>query len=103
MVTNAMPGETCIGPQPDGTCLEVYIPDCVDRTIYCNPLPSFENATVELLNEPEVGSPNLLDTSYNLTCQEKNNYFDYSVPANLVSFYYSTNINEMTLTCLKEG
>ena len=52
-----MPGETCVGPQPDGSCLEIYIPACVDRTIYCEPLPPFpSNATVLILNEPVPGS-----------------------------------------------
>lgn len=98
-----MPGETCIGPQADGSCSDVYIPDCVDRTIYCNPLPSFSNAAVDILNEPDPLSPNILNSSYRLTCTGDNHYFDYSVPTDLVSFYYSTNINETTLTCLKEG
>ena len=44
-------------------------------------------------NEYEYG------TEIQFTCPNYKHYFDYSVPDNLVSFYYSTNINTTTLTC----
>ena len=40
-----MEGETCVGKQADGSCTLVYIPDCEDRNVYCNPLKTPGNAT----------------------------------------------------------
>jgi len=45
------------------------------------------------------GSTTILGTSIKFQCPLKNWYFNYSVPANLTSFYYSKNINNSTLTC----
>jgi len=36
MVDYPMEGETCLGKQSDGSCQTVYIPDCVDRNVYCS-------------------------------------------------------------------
>ena len=40
-------------------------------------------------------------TEVQFTCPQSKHYFDYSIPADLVSFFYSTNINTITLSCNK--
>ena len=94
-----MKGETCMSQQIDGSCKSIAIPSCVDRMVYCSKLPLPKNSTTEILNETNPKSMLQLGTSVRFTCPGKNWYFNYSFPKNLVSFYYSTNINNMTLTC----
>lgn len=104
-VIGGIEGETCLESNHSSElwCKNVTLFPCADRTILCNPLPSFLNTTVQMLQEPETGNFTVFNTSISLTCPNENFYFDYSVPANLVSFFYSTNINETTLTCNKDG
>ena len=104
-VTGGILGETCATSENSTElwCRNVTLFPCVDRTIHCNNIPTFLNNQVEILDEPEPGILTVWNTSLSLTCPTLNWYFDYSVPANLVSFYYSNNINQTTLTCNKDG
>ena len=72
---------------------------CVDRTVYCTPLSAPANSTKSIISQPNINNLVELGTSVKYTCTLPNWYFNYSVPANLTSFYYSTNINNSTLTC----
>ena len=94
-------GGTCQSMQPDGSCTSVYIPACVDRTVYCNPLTTPGNSSKSILAQPNPLNQVELGTSMRFTCPLPNYYFNYSVPSNLTSFFYSTNINSTTLTCNK--
>mgnify|MGYP003310608978 CR=1 FL=1 len=37
------PVSTCINEQPDGSCEEVRVPGCADRTVRCEALPNPNN------------------------------------------------------------
>ena len=104
-VLGGVEGETCSssGHATEHWCKSVQIFPCVDRTIHCNAIPSFLNNEVTILNEEEEGSLTILGTSIGLTCTGENYYFDFSVPDDLVSFYYSNNVNETTITCNKDS
>ena len=92
-------GETCINQQPDGTCERIVIPECHDRSIYCKPLVTPGNASKELIVQPNPDNELEYLTKIQFTCPQTGHYFDYAVPPDLVSFYYSTNIKTTTLTC----
>ena len=96
-----MPGETCIGPQADGSCEQVVIPSCVDRSIHCNPIPgnSTLNAEITWVSGPAESIPTLFETIFTFECTERNHYFNFSVPPDLISYYYSNNINLTTVAC----
>ena len=92
--------ESCNGVQPDGSCKSVFVPDCVDRTVYCKevtPIP--KNSTIQILNQPNQKTLTEMLSSFRVSCPNRNWFFNYSVPANLKSFYYSTNIKNITVTC----
>ncbi len=93
------PNETCFDSQSDGSCKEIYIPDCVDRTVYCSQLPSPDNANLTVLTQTNSKNFNQLGSSVMLSCPWEDWYFNYSTPINLTSYFYSTNIKNMTLTC----
>ena len=94
-------GETCLGQQPNNTCQAVAIPKCVDRNVYCSAVPAPANASV--LTLPVDNNPQKVGTVIQFTCPDRNWFFNYSVPANLISFYYSTNINVTSVTCNTHG
>ena len=97
-------GETCLSQQPDGSCKSVYIPSCVDRTVYCSsPLPNPKNSNFTFLVQPNPNNLLQLGTSFSISCPIEHWYFNYSVPKNLTSYYYSNNINNTTLSCNKYG
>ena len=94
-------GETCQGQQADSSCKSIYLPKCVDRNVYCNPFtfPANSSASKSLVdnNYLKVGS------SIKFTCPIDFWYFNYSVPQNLVSYYYSHNIKNTTVICNEYG
>ena len=90
---------TCIGRQADGTCETIAIPDCEDRTVYCQPLETPDNSTRELLMQPNNQNELEFGTKIQFSCPQYAHYFDYAIPDGTSSFYYSTNINTTTLTC----
>ena len=89
---------TCIGRQADGTCETIAIPDCEDRTVYCQPLETPDNSTRELLMQPNNQNELEFGTKIQFSCPQYAHYFDYAIPDGTSSFYYSTNINTTTLT-----
>ena len=96
---NSMKGETCLRQQADGPCKSIAIPSCVDRTVYCSNLPTPKNSTIITVNVTNPKNQSQLGSSIRMTCPDGNWYFNYAIPKNLTSFYYSTNINTTTLTC----
>ena len=85
-----MEGETCINPQPNaGGCEKIYIPECVDRNIYCKDIihTSLENSTKTILNQPNSNSELVYDTVIEYGCLYKG-VFDYSLPDPFISFFY---------------
>ena len=96
---NGIDGETCINEQPDGTCETIVIPDCQDRSVYCKPLATPANSSKYIIEQPNADNEFEYGTKIQFTCPQYSHYFDYSVPEDLVSFFYSTNINTTTLSC----
>ena len=93
------PNETCFDPQSDGSCKQIYIPDCVDRTVYCSQLPSPKDAVMTVLTQTNSRNLSQLGTSVMFSCPLEDWYFNHSTPLNLTSYFYSTNIKNTTLTC----
>jgi hypothetical protein len=60
---------------------------------------AFDNFLRVILSQPNPLNLIQLGTSVRLTCSNQNWFFDYQVPVNLTSFYYSNNIKSATLTC----
>ena len=54
---------------------------------------------MSILNQPNPSSLVQVGTSVRFTCDNHDWFFDYSVPKDIVSYYYSTNIDSTTLTC----
>ena len=102
-VNHQIDGETCINPQPDGSCEKIFIPECVDRNVYCNELTTPTDAAKSILNQPNPISERVYDTVIEYSCPQTNWYFDYNLPVPFISFYYSTNIDKATLTCNSYG
>ena len=96
-------GETCINKQPDGSCEKIFIPECVDRNIYCNDVPTPTDSSKTIISQPNPASEKVFDTVIEFSCPSINWYFDYSLPDPFVSFYYSTNIAKATITCNAYG
>ena len=89
-VDNFVEGETCINPQPNsGGCEKIYIPECVDRNIYCKDviITSSENITKEPVERPDSNSELVYGTVYDYGCKH-NMVFDYSLPDPFISFFY---------------
>ena len=95
--------QTCVNKQDGGGCEYIFIPDCVDRNVYCSDLPLPANATKTIANSPSNSSENIYTTVVELECNDKNWYFNYSLPDPFVSFFYSTNIAKMTMVCNEYG
>ena len=95
-------GETCVNKQSEG-CEKIYIPECVDRNIYCKNVTTPINASRLIKEQPNPPSENVYNTVIQFKCQEINWYFDYKLPEPFISYYYSTNIAETTLTCNAYG
>ena len=100
----AVEGETCESSRTDAVwCKNVVQPMCVDRTIRCNPLqPMFWDTDMEMLKEVATNDHREYGTSIRLTCPQRNYFFDFSTEPDLISYYYSNNINDTVITCNKE-
>ena len=96
-------GETCINKQPSGACEKLFIPECVDRNVYCSDLSTPTDSSRLILNQPNPLSEKVYSTKIELSCPEINWYFDYALPTPFISFYFSTNINKATFTCNQYG
>ena len=106
LITDGVRGENCDPSLDanDNVCQDVTQPQCVDRTIRCTALPTnFGNADISVINAPNPDDPTEYGTVIQWTCLGRNHYFNFSVPDDLISFYYSNNINVTTLTCNRDG
>jgi hypothetical protein len=101
-VSDQVEGETCVEPQLDGTCTSVAIPECVDRRVYCNDPPELIIGHREVISG-NLDSITLYGSQLRYECQEKDHHFDYQTPTDLQSFYYSTNINNISVKCNFNG
>ena len=105
-ITNGIRGENCATSThaTDNVCEDVIQPQCVDRTIRCNPLPGgFGNEEITVVASPNTDDLTEFGTIIQWACPDKFHYFNYSIPADLISFHYSTNINETAFTCNQDG
>ena len=57
VVDNIMDGTdgTCQGKQSDGSCLSLFLPDCVDRNVYCSTPTTPANSTTSIITQPSPG------------------------------------------------
>ena len=115
-VENGIYGETCENKNTNSSSQELWcrhadIPDCVDRTIKCSSPPVvYDGDETKLtwykppenkLNEmPEMN--NEYGTKIDYQCTSRRHSFDYAVPEGL-SFYYTQNVDSMSVTCTKDG
>lgn len=100
VVNGGIQGETCLSQHPTELwCDDVTVLPCVDRTIRCNQIPTFPGANMTQVSEPVIGDKTIAYSAFDVTCTERNHYFDYSVPANVPSFYFATNINWTSFFC----
>ncbi len=98
-------GETCVNKQPDGTCERIYIPDCEDRTVYCNNLRTPDDATKTLLEQPNHLNERERGTKVKFECPTHGYYFNYAVPPaeEFVSYFYTKNLDYHILECNEFG
>ncbi len=101
-VEGAIPGETCT--DTDDTDSELWcdfltIPPCEDRSIRCTPSPNPEKANKTFTEKPHPLNDFELGTSIDYYCPDRLHYFDFPVGDDFVSFYYTTNINFINITC----
>ena len=68
-------------------CEDVIIPECVDRAILCTEPPKPKRAKINYVKLPQPDRYEYL-TEIHYECQE-HYYFDYPVPEDFISFYYS--------------
>ena len=105
-VTGGIDGETCTDWK-DGDdelwCSYVLIPACVDRTIRCDPPPSPAKANINFVTEPNPEDLSEYGTSIEFECPDRLHYFDYPVDQPFISFYYTTNINYVNVSCNQDG
>ena len=98
-------GETCEGATgTEERCLEPVIPDCVDKNPYCSypPLAS-DNGKMIVMNRPLDDYLTVPGTTMYYYCPTPNWAFDYSYDTTQPSFYFTKNVNNITITCNEEG
>ena len=118
-VENGIDGETCTNQNTTNGELwcgsDLNIPDCVDRTIKCTspPLapPGFSDPDTSLTwyKPPDTkldAMPQPLNnengTRIEYRCPGRRYYFHYSYN-NSLSYYYTTNIDSINVTCTIDG
>lgn len=84
-------------------CSSVTIPDCADRTILCSEPPIPERSVMNFTMKPNQNSNKEYGTKIEYWCPDRMHFFDYPVGENFVSYYYTKNINMITVTCNKDG
>ena len=89
-------------------CLTPSIPNCVDRNIYCDSPPAtFPSGTTSFeVVKNLLGDGkwlNLPDTTLKYTCKNSGWAFSYQTDPRLPSFYFAENINNITISCNKNG
>jgi hypothetical protein len=60
-------------------------------------------ATIVISNQPNPLSQSDYATALEYSCPQRLHFFDYPVADPFVSFYYTTNINRVNVTCNKDG
>ena len=115
-VENGIDGETCENKNTNTThpelwCDTVMLPDCADRSIKCSspPYPGGDETELTWYKPPDTRletKPEPLDnengTRIEYECTGRRYFFDYPFNETL-SYYYTTNINYINVTCTKEG
>ena len=104
-VENGINGETCADKNVEDDelwCEDVVIPECVDRAILCTPPPMPARANIIYNKRPD---PQRFEfkTEIQYQCPDRNHYFDYPVPDDFISFYYTDNIDTIDISCTQDG
>jgi hypothetical protein len=100
-------GESCnvsIGNADVEKCVKPILKPCVDRNKYCDappPIPTL--ATKDDIYVPVPQWNNVPDTKFNYYCLTNNWAFNYKTSPTAPSYYFTKNINNMTITCNKNG
>ena len=105
-MVNGVNGETCTDWKTNDTelwCTNLQIPDCVDRRIYCTDPPRPERATISVVVKPNSFNDREYKTEIQYSCPEHMHFFDYPVGDSFVSYYYTTNIRSINVTCNQDG
>lgn len=82
------------------------VPHCIDTNVYCTrPPPAPVDGVRTDINRtvPDLGWEHVEYSSYIYTCPGENFYFDYSLPDPFWSFWFATNINNITIACTGNG
>ena len=101
-VEGGINGETCSDYKSDDNelwCSYVLIPGCVDRTVKCSPPPNPAKAKITIKDRPNPNANDEMGTSIEYYCPDRLHYFDYPFDEPFVSFYYTTNINYVNVSC----
>ena len=105
IIQNGPPGESCLGNETSTEkCLFPKIPNCIDRNVYCEAPPKLpQKATRNEIYIPTRGWLNIPNTKLNYMCNNQSWAFNYKTDPKLPSFYFTENINNITITCNKNG
>jgi hypothetical protein len=106
IIENGPPGKSC--PENASTtkdkCSDPKIPNCVDRNVYCQVPPKLPRKA--MINEvfiPVKGWLNIPNTKLTYLCNNHSWAFNYKTDPNSPSFYFTENINNITITCNSKG
>ena len=75
---------------------------CQDRTIRCSTPPNPAGAVITYPNIVTTDDYSEYKTTINFLCPGRKHAFSYPVGDDFVSFYYTTNIHEIEMTCNKD-
>ena len=85
-------------------CYQPVLPKCVDRNSYCSLPPQLPTlARRDDLYRPLQDWITVPDTKLRYYCPDKNWAFDYKTDPNAPSYYFTKNVNNITMTCNKKG
>ena len=98
-------GESCTQSENDTAlwCEHFLSPMCVDRTIRCAAPPLPPNTNITFIVAPNPDDYSEVNTTIHYFCPEDKHYFNYPVGPDFVSYYYSTNLNDIKMTCNNDG
>ncbi len=105
IIQNSPIGGSCSGNTgPIEKCNQTVIPNCVDRNNYCSLPPDIPaDARRDDVHRPLQDWINVPDTKLIYYCAKTNWAFNYKTDPNAPSYYFTNNINNMTITCNKNG
>ena len=104
-IWNSPMGGSCSGntATPE-KCEQPVIPACVDRNAYCTLPPDIPtDARRDELFRPLQDWITVPDTKLKYYCSKPNWAFNYNTDPAAPSFYFTKNINNLTITCNKNG